>query len=203
MKILMIKIKTVKKLDKQTLQYLMKIGADGFARTYIDKAYLLPYMEDTNSFILIYEEDEKILAFSACSIWNSQELLAYYSEHIEIFKEHNITEESSLKLGMIKTIAVDIDFRKKGIGKKLFEESEKKLIDMGIETLCVPAWIYNSFTPMGRILHQLNYKFWFQLKQPWLYACKDNINFCPHRKDNLECICDSDFYIKGKPCKQN
>lgn len=188
-------IKVLQKEDKKTISILIKIGADSFASGYISEEYIFTYLDSLESFILVYEEQERVVGFCICSLWESHDLFKHTKGFHAVLWEKNIREEDELKLGIIKTIAIDLDFRHKGIATALFQASEKRLNMLKVQKLVVPAWVYNNVMPLGKVLKKFHYRPWFCLEKFWISSCEDNKNWCPKRTEN-GCQCDSYFYSK-------
>lgn len=188
-------IKILKEIDEEIINSMIRIGNDNFAHGYITKEYILSYLGTEKSFILIYQENKETFGFSICSLWNSDELFTQTKGFHSIVREHGMHENDTLELGVIKTIAIDLDYQKKGIGTAFFKASEARLKTLKVKSLVVPAWVYNGLTPMKKILDSFDYEPWFCLEKFWISSCDTKEDFCPQKKGN-SCQCNSYFYKK-------
>jgi GNAT superfamily N-acetyltransferase len=188
-------IKILDEIDNKSFESIIKIGNDNFADGYFTKEYLLSYLNDSDSFVLVYQNHEKIIGFAISTIWDADNLFNHAEGYPSILIKNGITKKDNLHLGIIKTIAIDLEFQKKGIGTELFKASEARLKKFDVKSLVVPAWVYNGLTPMGKILENFQYEPWFCLEKFWISVCDNDKNFCSKRREN-SCQCDSYFYKK-------
>jgi len=151
-------IKTINKEDKQIIQSMIEIGEYSFASDYLNKEYIMTYIEDAKSFILVYEENHQVLGFSICSMWRSDELFKHTEGFHSALWAQNIKKKDEMELGLIKTIAVDLKFRHKGIGTELFRVCEEKLMSLGTKHSVIPAWVYADTMPLEKVLKKFHYK---------------------------------------------
>ena len=188
-------IKVITTPNEKVIESIIQIGDTTFSVGYVSKEYIVSYINDSNSFVLTYEKNGKILGFCFSSIWDNEKLFSETEGFHNILEEKGILKEDDLSLGTIKTIAVDVKFQKIGIATELFKASENRLKNLNINSLIVPALAIDGIVPMGKILSRFQYKEWFCLEKFWLSLCKNGTNWCVDRKEN-QCVCDSCYYIK-------
>jgi len=86
-------IKIVNKLNNEILKSIIKKGDENFANGYFTKEYLMTYLNDADSFVLVYQNHEKVVGFSIATIWNSDDLFTNIEGFYSTLTENGITNK--------------------------------------------------------------------------------------------------------------
>ena len=118
-------IKLVYQVHKLHCENRPDIYVDGnpFPKNYFDNMF-----NDEKSLILVFEEDKKIVGLLTASI--------KHNNPISIAKSRTVY--------FIEDIVVDNNYRRKGIGKQLYNYLEEKAIKEGIDAIELNVWAFNK-----------------------------------------------------------
>jgi ribosomal protein S18 acetylase RimI-like enzyme len=117
-------------LEEQVFNFHLKVRPDLFDREKrpFNYEYMKYCIENKNGEIFIAEDDNKIIGHCIVSIREMTDHEAFYD----------------MKNVEIEDLCVDEQYRKKGIGKKLFEEVKKYAKENGIKYIELQVWEFNK-----------------------------------------------------------
>jgi len=105
-----------------------------------------------------------------------------------------LAQDSEGTIGVLKSIAVLESQQGKGVGHALFSEAEKRLKNLGANSVLVPAWKTSARFNLQNILSKKEYKHVFSNRTYWRASCDAGEFKCPARID--ACGCEALFYAR-------
>jgi len=121
-------IENIMNLQLQTYEIHSKARPDWFKKNPINHDYIKNMIEAKDSDIFIAEENDKIIGY--CIIY-----IRKYKDH-EIFEDMENIE--------IDEMCISENFRKKGIGKKLFEKVKSFGKEINAKSIELMVWDFNK-----------------------------------------------------------
>ena len=106
------------------------------------------------------------------------------------------TSDESGKIGIIQTICVSDDSRNRGLGRDLFEQTERQLRRCRPSIILSPAWNLKGQMSASKILHSLGYSESITISGYWKRECDDGKFKCPSRSAN-KCLCAMSLFKKS------
>lgn len=182
-----IKKASIKEISPDTLSQIIKMADD-----YLGKEdNFLKDLQENEATLFYLEQDAKVKAFSASFIAQNSE------NNIAQKATGNKASNLIFPCGIHYAIAINDDFRKKGLSELLPKKAEEYFISNGVKSAIATAWEYNGIIPAKKSLEKLNYTELEAIKTPWKEDCDSGERKCPHRDlINHKCICNAIVYYK-------
>jgi N-acetylglutamate synthase-like GNAT family acetyltransferase len=182
---------TVRNANNKDIEQILSVSADIFGEGFADD---LHNFMSKNGVVILVEDNGKIIGFSLGKIYTTQKIISIYFENISFDLEHFNQEEN---IGVIRTLGLIKSYQKQGIGKRLFEEVESQLKELGAKIIISPAWKdKNNTIYFDRLLKYFSYQPFLTISEYWKEDCEQNKFQCPS-KENGKCFCSVVFYKKN------
>lgn len=133
---------------------ILALAHSSFGKNYLSKNQLENIFMSTNKFICVERLNDDIVGF--CLVY----VLPYYKISDHIFLEYNEIEplfNLNKNIAYRKMTVVDTNHRRKGIGKQLIQQSEKRCIEK-VNRICTTIWHSGEEQTMVHLLERFNYK---------------------------------------------
>ncbi|MBS0234248.1 MAG: GNAT family N-acetyltransferase [Proteobacteria bacterium] len=152
------------------------------------------FIDSPHSSLLVAKSKKKIAGF-CLSYLNPKPLEDVVDGYNGPIPDDVMHANNGGRLGLIKSIAVDPRYWRRGVGSRLFSEAENELKRLGAECAIVPAWVYRDTANIGGILKRHGYDFWFWNRTYWKHACENREFTCV--KFDGQCNCSVAFYKRS------
>ena len=141
------KIRNVKIAD---LAGVVKLFDLQLGKNYITEKCLKEATKSRRTFCKVVEDLDQSKVVGAC-IYS----IVSYNEAKSLIREMDIAElESKSQIGLIKTVAVDDNYKNMGVGTNLISTVIKELNSKGISEFFSPAWKFSGITNIAHILER-------------------------------------------------
>jgi ribosomal protein S18 acetylase RimI-like enzyme len=121
-------IEKILDLEKQVFEIHFKARPDLIKKFPMNYEFVKNLIEGNTGKIFIAEENEQIIGH--CII------------NIRVIKDHHLFHD--MKNIEIDDMCIDENYRRKGVGKKLFEEVEKYAKEIGVNNIELMVWEFNQ-----------------------------------------------------------
>lgn len=184
---------TIKKLDENNdITKCIKIIDSVLGKNYINYKQIMSMVKNEKFICLKATVDKLIVGIAIACIMDFNEAIGYLKiekdEIPDFIKQCN-------KVSIIKTIAIDDNFQKLGIGSNFIRNLEKIFFNENIHVVFTVAWRHNNIENIGPLMIKNEYKSLYIIEK---YYEKDSLKegfSCPICGDN-GCHCDANIYFK-------
>ncbi len=167
---------------------------DELGDDYITEKFLLDSINNDNQIVRIARNKNKeVIGFSIATIYSEKELNEYLSD--KRFDELILPDLTNKKIGITKIVVIKDQFKKKGIGIDLLNDSLRLIEEKKVAIMLGFAWKSKKGVNAKRILERNGFhelievkKFWFDESLKENYSCPD----C----GNPPCGCSAIIFLK-------
>nr|WP_321406621.1 hypothetical protein [uncultured Carboxylicivirga sp.] len=103
--------------------------------------------------------------------------------------------KQDLRQGILKTLAIHIQYRQKGLGINLFEDACIQLKQFKVQTIKTIIWNHNDDQAIIKILDQLDFKLEYEIADYWKEESILKGYICPVCGN--PCNCSASIYYKS------
>ena len=161
---------------------------------YITEKFLLDSINNDNQIVRIaHNKNKEVIGFSIATIYSEKELNEYLSD--KRFDELILPDLKNKKIGITKIVVIKEQFKKKGIGIDLLNDSLRLIEEKKVAIMLGFAWKSKKGVNAKRILERNGFhelievkKFWFDESLKENYSCPD----C----GNPPCVCSAIIFLK-------
>lgn len=183
----------VKNLNKDdNLNGCVNIISKVLGENYIDLKSILSMINDPRFICLKAIIGNEIVGIAIGCIMNLKDALKYLKiEKYEIpkaIKQYN-------NVAIIKTIAIEEYFQKKGIGSCFIQKMEKNFMNQNIHTIFTVAWMHDNIENIGPLMKKNSYTSLYIIEKYWEADSLIEGFSCPVCGDN-GCHCSANIYFK-------
>lgn len=170
---------------------ITRIADAQLGKDYITETFLKEILDEDQSTFCIVTEDQnskRVVGFSICKQID-------YAELKKTCKGNEIRELRFVqKIGYVKTVAVDENFKNLGLASMLIEECLSKLKSNGSEAYFATAWKHAGIINIASIMDRCGFRKMLEIPNYWYESSiKEKFN-CPQCGNPCHCSCV--IYIK-------
>ncbi len=181
-------------IEKKHIVKVIEIAEEELGENYFDYNEVLKVINNPSEYIckVAISSTLKVYGFSFCKIAELNELKTYLKLEDKDVPNYILHSE---KIGIIKTVAVNKNHKKQGVGFAVVEECYKELINREIDALASVAWKQDGIVNIGEILEKLDLKKYKEIEEYWLEDSKEKNFSCPNC--GSICKCSAIMYFKS------
>lgn len=146
------------------------------------------------SVMLVSQEDEKLIGFAQGQVLPRDGLREYVDRRVTELPAEIAEADASGVLGAIQAVAVDPDYRRRGIARKLLGVLHDSLVGLGADKLIITFRRGPSASSVAGLMASLGFEPWLRLPTYWQSRCDSGAFKCIDRHDR--CTCEAEFYRK-------
>lgn len=186
------KISDITAFDSLLLKQASEIYDISLGQKYIPPDDLLRYSSNPSQFILLGAGiDEKLLGVMLAYPLDKETV----NEYSRLFQEYNLPLSfSTLKIGLIKSVAVRPEYRHRGIGTKLTIQSMIRLKKMSCDFFLAVSWISNRPDSSQGMFEKLGFENMLNIPNYWTQDSIEKGYSCPNCGN--PCHCTASFYLR-------
>lgn len=157
---------------KSSVPRILAIAENQLGKDYISEASL----DFDKNIILKAQIENETVGFSISKLIDKEE---FKNEFNKVAGMKNRVINSIDKIGVIRTIAVSLDFQRRGIGNKLLKESLLLLSQRGAEIIIIVGWKSCKGTKIHSLAQLNNFRIIGEIKNYWYEDSQSKMYGCP------------------------
>lgn len=170
---------------------IIKLSDNYFGKAYLNSENIKQYIRHPDSLVYVAENKKEVIGFGIFHLLMQWELIYHLGKSLgnryENFNPHD-------RILLIKSLAVQPEFRGKGYGKNLVcSVLKEKKTDHQLLSI---IWESKASLSMERICKSLGMKLWFRAENFWLKDSTEKNYNCPVCGN--PCMCNALIYKKTK-----
>ncbi len=144
--------------------------------------------------LLSYERDDELAGFAQGRLLAPGTLREHLENRIGDIPAEIEEADQAGALGVIETVAVAVDHRRRGIARSLLEILHDKLIGMGADKLVITFKRGPSASSVDGLMNRLGFAPWTRVPSYWKERCENREFVCVDW--NGTCNCEAALYSK-------
>jgi ribosomal protein S18 acetylase RimI-like enzyme len=180
----------IENMRPQDLASVLRISDKSFGAHYLTAEVL----QSEGTQVLVAVLDKEVVGFCMFLFLKAQELKTTLGRSAASNETLRYADNAG-KIGTIKSIAVDSEFRSLGVGGQLFEAAERSLFEQAASAILVPLWYWRQSASLQNIAELNGYALLAEDKEYWKHECLRGTFRCIAKKSH-DCVCSCRFYFK-------
>lgn len=179
-------------MQKEHIKNVLEIANIELGKDYFNYTTLINVINNPSKYIckVALSNTSEVYGFAFGVVINNNELKDYLkldNSKLPTYVLH------SKRIGVIKTVAVNQDYKQQGIGSTIVKECYNQLIDMNIEVATSVAWKKGATINIDRVLTKMGFIKHLEVKQYWLEESQKSEFECPYC--GFPCTCNAVIYF--------
>lgn len=183
-------------IEEKHIPHILNIADSQLGNDYLSSNIINSCINNKDDYIgkvSIDHHNNKVVGFYMGYKVSKDDVVEMFKDYVD--KTPRILRYSNI-FGLIKTVAVDDNYKNRGIGTKLIRDAEENFLSKNINTIFTVAWKSKEGTNLKGILEYLGYKELFEILDYWKEDSIENNYNCPSC-GNPPCTCSAVIYSKA------
>ncbi len=185
----------IKDISENEINAVHLMCNDELGDDYITENFLKDSISNNNQIVRVaITDDKEVIGFSIATIYSEKELNDYLSD--KRCDELILPDLTNKKIGITKIVVIKDQFKKKGIGIDLLNDSLQLIEENNVAIMLGFAWKSKEGVNAKRILERNGFDELIEVKKFWNdESLKENYS-CPDC-GNPPCVCSAIVFIKN------